>query len=92
MAIYVDGQLKVAIGGHSDQFWRAVSMSVSNYGCFCLHSRNKLFCLTMMFVMLVSLCQGLAFIYHKHHLTCYFRILLTTYRKLLHMLQAATIQ
>ena len=37
---------------------------------FVSHSKNKFVGLIMMFVMSGSLCQGLAFIHHKHLLSC----------------------
>ena len=38
--------------------------------CYFIHSKNKIVGLTMMFVMWGSLCQRLAFIHHKHLLSC----------------------
>ena len=59
--------------------------------CMCT-AKTKFVGLTVMFVMSGLLCQGLAYIHHKHLLSCENSMLLTTYRKRLPMFQATTTQ
>ena len=41
MAIYVDGMGSLGLEVNSDQLWRVVNVSVSNYRCFCPEKCSK---------------------------------------------------